>query len=88
MLYVTLNPAQADPLQAKLEANGWQVISKDGGQSQFVGWAYVIHYQFELPNQFAEVWLHYSDNQGKLESYCELNPAAKPLLETLIKECD
>lgn len=87
MLYITLQPSQADPLQSLMEKEGWQVISKDGGQSQFVGWAYVIHYQLKCDNQLAEVWLHYSDNQGKLESYCELNPAAKPLLESLIENC-
>lgn len=87
MLYQTLDPAQADPLQGLLEDSGWQVISKDGGQSQFVGWAYVIHYQMTLPEGLAEIWLHYSDNQGRLESYCELNPIAKPLLAALVEEC-
>lgn len=86
MLYITLDPAQADPLQEQLEMAGWQVISKDGGQSQFVGWAYVIHYQMPCDeDRQAEVWVHYSDNQGRLESYCELNPAAKPLLDALLK---
>jgi len=86
LLYITLDPAHAEPLQHRLELQGWHVVSKDGGQSQFVGWAYVIHYQLQQDNQLAEVWLHYSDHQGKLEFYCELNPAAKPLLEALIED--
>ena len=86
MLYMTLQPEQADPLQQQLESEGWMVVSKDGGQNQFVGWAYVIHYRFQLEAHCAEVWVHYSDNQGKLESYCELNPAAKPLLELALSK--
>jgi len=85
MIYITLEPHQADPFQNAIKTAEWDLISQEGGQSQFIGWAYIMHWQKNIDGKVAEVWLHYSDNQGKLEAYLEMNPVAKPEVSALVE---
>ena len=86
MIYLTITPSQAEPFQKQMQRHGWEMVSQEGGQSQFIGWAYVMHWQKETDDKMAKVWLHYSDNQGQLEAYLEMNPAAKPLIDQIVAE--
>lgn len=85
MIYITLEPQQADPFQSAINKADWEMVSQEGGQSQFIGWAYIMHWKKEIDGKQAEVWLHYSDNQGKLEAYLEMNPAAKAEVSALVE---
>lgn len=86
MIYLTISPSQAEPFQKQMQRHEWEMVSQEGGQSQFIGWAYVMHWQKEVDDKIAKVWLHYSDNQGQLEAYLEMNPAAKPLIDRIVAE--
>ncbi|MBD3611168.1 MAG: hypothetical protein HUJ13_01900 [Hydrogenovibrio crunogenus] len=86
MIYLTISPSQAEPFQKQMQRHEWEMVSQEGGQSQFIGWAYVMHWQKEMDDKMAKVWLHYSDNQGQLEAYLEMNPAAKPLIDRIVAE--
>ena len=86
MIYLTISPSQAEPFQKQMQRHEWEMVSQEGGQSQFIGWAYVMHWQKEMDDKMAKVWLHYSDNQGQLEAYLEMNPAAKPLIDSIVAE--
>ncbi|MDG4811552.1 hypothetical protein P8629_00905 [Hydrogenovibrio sp. 3SP14C1] len=86
MIYLTITPSQAEPFQKQMQRHEWEMVSQEGGQSQFIGWAYVMHWQKEIDDKMAKVWLHYSDNQGQLEAYLEMNPAAKPLIDQIVAE--
>lgn len=86
MIYLTISPSQAEPFQKQMQRHEWEMVSQEGGQSQFIGWAYVMHWQKQVDDKMAKVWLHYSDNQGQLEAYLEMNPAAKPLIDSVVAE--
>lgn len=86
MIYLTISPSQAEPFQKQMQHHEWEMVSQEGGQSQFIGWAYVMHWQKEVDDKMAKVWLHYSDNQGQLEAYLEMNPPAKPLIDLVVAE--
>jgi len=85
MLYITLHPSQAEPFQEAMKAQDWKLVLQDGGQSQFIGWAYIMRWEKVAGEKTAEVCLHYSDNQGELEAYLEMNVVAKPLMDKLVE---
>ena len=88
MIYREILPSQADSFQKLMKDNQWEMISQDGGQSEFIGWAYIMHWQcvIEGEEKAAEVWLHFSENQGVQASHLEMNPQAKPLIDALLSE--
>ncbi|WP_024852115.1 hypothetical protein [Hydrogenovibrio kuenenii] len=87
MIYREILPSQADDFQKLMRDNLWEMISQDGGQSEFIGWAYIMHWRLptsEGESKEAEVWLHFSENQGVQASHLEMNTAAKPLMDNLL----
>lgn len=88
MIYREIQPYQADDFQKLMKKHGWELLSQDGGQSQFIGWAYIMHWQICSDDQekCAEVWLHFSDNQGVQASHLEMNPQAKILIDELLSD--
>jgi len=85
MLYLQIKPNDVEPFKDYLLVNGWDIVSQDGGQSNFIGWAYIIHLSKNIAEKKAETWLHFSDNQGTQESHIELNVVAKLELTELLK---
>lgn len=86
MVYLEIQPHQVDAFQALINQSDWALVSQEGGQSQFIGWAYVMHWQLPSDGKPAEVWLHYADNQGRLESHLEMTPAAKPHIQAFLDQ--
>jgi hypothetical protein len=87
MMYLMIEPQQAEAFQKRMNEQGWSLFFQDGGQSQFIGWAYMMKWEKTLEDERrAEVTLHYSDNHGELEAYLEMNPPAKPLMDALVAE--
>ncbi|BBN60675.1 hypothetical protein [Hydrogenovibrio marinus] len=88
MIYREILPSQADLFQSIMKDNQWEMVSQDGGQSEFIGWAYIMHWRctVEGEEKAAEVWLHFSENQGVQASHLEMNPQAKPLIDALLSE--
>ncbi|MGC9386861.1 MAG: hypothetical protein ACP5D0_07945 [Hydrogenovibrio sp.] len=85
MVYLMMEPQHAEAFQTRMQDEAWSLILQDGGQSQFIGWAYMMKWEKTLAEGGrAEVTLHYSDNQGILECYLEMNPLAKPLMDALV----
>lgn len=85
MIYIQIEPHQAEDFQKLMQQNDWQLISQDGGQSHFIGWAYIMQWQKKVEELDAKVWLHYSENQGVKASHLEMNPAAKEAMAILLK---
>ncbi|MDX1795351.1 MAG: hypothetical protein R3219_01390 [Hydrogenovibrio sp.] len=86
MIYMQIEPNQADAFQKKMTDSGWDLVSQEGGQSHFIGWAYIMHWQKQLEDREANVWFHFSENQGVPASHLEMNPAAKPAMEQLLAQ--
>jgi hypothetical protein len=86
VLYLQIEPQDVEPFKAFLVKNGWEVVSQDGGQSNFIGWAYIIHLSKTIDTKLAETWLHFSENMSKQESHIELNVIAKNELTNLQKQ--
>ncbi len=84
MLYLQIEPQEVEPFKDYLLANDWDIVSQDGGQSQFIGWAYIMHLSKTLDGKLAETWLHFSENQGVQEAHIELNVPAKTELTNLL----
>ena len=85
MLYQTLAAAQAEPFEKAMEQAGWTVLGKDGGQSNFIGWAYIIHWQKDNHESTPlEVKLNFEDNMGEQSAWLEMTPAAKTEVMALI----
>lgn len=86
MIYREILPSQADTFQKLMKDNLWEMVSQDGGQSEFIGWAYIMHWRCAIDGQekAAEVWLHFSENQGVQASHLEMNVQAKPLIDALL----
>ncbi|WP_019895241.1 hypothetical protein [Hydrogenovibrio halophilus] len=78
MLYHTLPAQSADPFEKAMTDHGWELVGKDGGQSNFIGWAYIIHWQKDLDGKSGEVKLNFEDNMGEQSAWLEMSPAAKP----------
>ncbi|KUJ72394.1 hypothetical protein [Thiomicrospira sp. WB1] len=78
MLYHTLDAKQAEPFEKAMDQAGWTLVVKDGGQSNFIGWAYIIHWQKAAEDQPpAEVKLNFEDNMGEQTAWLEMTPSAK-----------
>lgn len=78
MLYQTLAASQAEPFEKAMDQAGWTVLGKDGGQSNFIGWAYIIHWQKQNDEATPfEVKLNFEDNMGEQSAWLEMTPAAK-----------
>jgi len=86
MLYLQIEPQNIEPFKEFLISHDWEVASQEGGQSNFIGWAYIIHMQKKMDDKFAEAWLHFSENMSKQESHIELNVMAREELTVLLKE--
>lgn len=87
MVYLMIEPQQAEAFQKRMNEQGWSLVFQDGGQSQFIGWAYMMKWEKPLEDdRQGEVTLHYSDNHGELEAYLEMNPPAKPHMDALVAE--
>lgn len=88
MIYREILPSQADEFQKRMKDNQWEMVSQDGGQSEFIGWAYIMHWRLpsEGESKEAEVWLHFSENQGVQTAHLEMNPTAKPLIDALLSD--
>jgi hypothetical protein len=86
MIYLQIEPHNVEPFKDFLVTKGWNVASQEGGQSNFIGWAYIIYLTKEIDGKQAESWLHYSENMSTQESHIELNVIAKEELTSLLKE--
>jgi len=53
MIYLTISPSQAEPFQKQMQHHEWEMVSQEGGQSQFIGWAYVMHWQKQVDDKMA-----------------------------------
>jgi hypothetical protein len=86
LIYLQIEPQNVEPFKEFLIVKGWDIASQEGGQSNFIGWAYIIHMTKELDGKLAEAWLHYSENMSEKESHIELNITAKNELTIQLKE--
>jgi len=86
MLYLQIEPQDVESFKTFLIDRGWQIVSQDGGQSNFIGWAYIIHLSKTIDDKLAETWLHFSENMSKQEAHIELNVIAKTELTALQRE--
>lgn len=88
MIYLQIEPQNVEPFKEYLITKDWKVASQEGGQSNFIGWAYITHMTQEIDGKLAEAWLHYSENMSTKESHIELNMVAKNELTIRLKEFD
>ncbi len=86
MLYLQIEPENVELFKEFLVTKDWQVVSQDGGQSNFIGWAYITHLTRKIDGKKAEAWLHYSENMNTKEAHIELNLIAKAELILLQKD--
>lgn len=86
MLYLQIEPQDVEPFKEFLIVNDWQLISQEGGQSNFIGWAYIIYLQKTIDGKMAETWLHFSEHMSTQASHMELNLIARNELTQLLKQ--
>lgn len=80
MRYQPFAAHACETLRSRLAELGWPVIHQDVGQTELVGYGYVIVWQ----KDDAKITLHYSDRQGVAQAQVEMNDPACSLLQPLL----
>ncbi|WP_178862647.1 hypothetical protein [Thiomicrorhabdus cannonii] len=81
MRYLPFSPKACDALRTKLAELGWPIVHQDVGQTELVGYGYVIVWQKED----AKITLHYNDRQGVAQAQVELNDPAWSVLQPVVE---
>ncbi|WP_319558283.1 hypothetical protein [Thiomicrorhabdus sp.] len=80
--HIRLDPALCEDLRQDLNADGWQIVHQDVGQTELVGYGYVIQWQ----KDGHKVVLHYADRQGQAEANLEVSKEVLPVIQAKIAE--
>ncbi|WP_319380634.1 hypothetical protein [Thiomicrorhabdus sp.] len=78
--HIRLDPDLCEDLRRDLNAGGWLITHQDVGQTELVGYGYVIRWE----KNGRKVILNYADRQGAAEANLEISQEALAEIQALI----
>jgi len=79
-----INPKICDRFKQKMSEQGWQITHQDVGQTELVGYGYII--VWELDGN--KVVLHYADRQGVAQANLEVSSTVFDAVQSLINKLE